>query len=329
MPDEVVLGADGAVDSHQTARNVVAKVIEAQTTPAVEGEPAPVVEPIETSDLSLESVESAEPVEQVVEGAEKPAEGEPVVTEPAVELEITDEVYDELLSYGVDLGVPPSQVDQALRPVYDRMADSVVRIVTEARSKQLEAQESQMQVQDFMKRIETNPNDILMLVALHQPDRFNEAVEMFERIQEDPRERALVEKELELRARDEQIKRQQNVYQTDQASQKASRVRAQINKTAARYGVDAGLAESWIVAEVRTNGDISPTRVDEIIRQLRPKTSRSPETQRLIQQTPTQPTTGDPAGGVATPAEPEPSPGLQRRSVSTIRDAVKSAIKRH
>lgn len=329
MPDEgVVLDAEGTIDSSAIAAKVANKLV---NDTLGGGDPAATVDPA-PEPTKLDHLDTVDPME-VTDPAVVTEEGEPVAAEPAVEGEltsdITDEVYDELLSYGIDLGVAPSAVAPELRQSYDLMAESVIRIATEARTSQLEAQEAQMQVQDFMKRLETSPNDIMMLIALNQPEKFQAAVESFERIQADPREKQLMEKELELRARDEQIKRQQNVHQTSQASQKASRVRTQIQRACTTYGVDPAVAESWVVSEVRAKGDITPTRINEIVRQLKPATARTPADQRKVQQTPTQPTGGTPGAGTVTPPAKEASPGLEHRSVSSIRDAVKGAIRKN
>lgn len=326
--ENVVLDTDGAIDSSAIAAKVASRLV---NDTLGDGDPAAKLEPAdEPTTTKLEHLDSVDPME-VSDPAAEPAEGdEPVAVEPVVQepvSDLTDEVYDELLSYGIDLGVPPSDVAPELKESYTLMAESVIRIATEARNSQLEAQETQMQVQDFMKRLETNPNDIMMLIALNQPEKFQAAIEAFERIQSDPREKQLMEKELELRARDEQIKRQQSVHQASQSSQRATRVRTQIQRACTTYGVDPAVAESWVVNEVRSKGDISPTRINEIIRQLKPATARTPADQLKVQQTPTQPTGGTPGAGTIAPEVKEPSPGLQHRSVSTIRDAIKGAIR--
>lgn len=252
--------------------------------------------------------------------------------EPELEIDdaITDELYEELQSYGLDLGVPPSQVQPDLLPAYNQMAQSAIALATEARNRELEAQEVRMQVEDFMRRVEENPKDILTLLALNKPDQFNEAIEIFQRIQEDSRERELLERELEVRARQAAMQRQQQAQQQGAAQREAARVRAQLTRACQRFGVDPNIAARYITAEIKQDGNITNQRIEEIVRHLRPTKLQSPSKQQKAKQVPNQP-----VGGQSPPSNETPGSGGNRRDgleykePSPIRATVKGLLRKY
>jgi hypothetical protein len=334
MPDEVpdtfVNKPEGGVDPRGTAQEIAKFVRDKMTSapeggdPNVEGTPTP--QPVETPTGAEEPSVPGQDLTPAPEAPVAPA----APAEPAQAEEITDEVYQELLNYGIDLGVPPSEVSADLRPAYEQMAASVVDVVTRARMRELEAQELEMQVKDFMGRIESNPKDVLMLIALNKAEAFQEALDIWERMQEDPKERAMVERELEVRAREEALKRRADAQQAQVNQQKASRIKALTKRAAAKHSVDYTVAAHWVANEVRTQGEPSAQRIDEIVQQLRPApTMVSPTKQGAVATVPTDPTPPTPAP-TGTPARvAETSPGLEKADRFEFRNVMKEAFRRH
>ena len=208
--------------------------------------------------------------------------------------EFTDATFTELLNYGIDLGVPPSQVAPEMREAYETMASTVINVVAEHRMTELQQTQKAMQLEEFMAKVEDNPMNLLKLMVINKPEVFEEAINLYQTIQESPRERELLQRELEVTAQQEAFQRQATAQQRSTAQAKATRVKAITEATAKRYNVNPTLAAQMIAMEVRnTRGrEPTPTRVAELISQLRPESTPhmvSPQKQQQVQQTPTQP----------------------------------------
>jgi len=329
---------EGGINSGELARDTVAQLVENQNVQGREPNPKPLYiedqdpprDPPDVAELTVEVDEYGEPVTQRV--APQPVVDESFVAggEP-----LTDEMYDELLSYGIDLGVPPSELggDPTIRKVYQQLADSVIGIVAESRTRVMQAEQSRLQVDEFMKKVETNPQDVLMLIALNNQEAFGQAVENWERIQTDPRERALVERELELRARDEALRRETTASQRQSAQQQAARIKALSARAANRYGVDEAIAQEFVARDMRANRQIPDiARIESIVKNLKPKEKvMTPEQAKRVKQTPTQSlqtTEAAPRTPEDTSREISPS-GLIKGQPVRLRDIVKSASKRY
>lgn len=241
--------------------------------------------------------------------------------------EFTDDVYNELLGYGLDFGMPPSEVPSEMRPIYERMANSAISAITEHRMEQLAATQKTMQLEEFMKKVEENPGQLLQLMAVNKPEAFEAAVELFHRIQENPREKELLERELEVAAQQEAFNRRQVAAQRAEAELKAKRVQALVTRTARQYNVNEGVASQIVAMEIRNTRGREPTpqRVVQLISQLKPQTSTksvSPEKLKAVQSAPTAPLNrqgAEPEPG--TP--PRPSASLEATDPLPIRSLIK------
>lgn len=314
-----------AQTSSQVASNLVSAALE--TAPAPEDIPADGIPDY------VDPLAGVEPAEAVPAPAAPAADQPPLepAAEPAVEdvpIELADNVYNELLMQGINIGVRKSELPVEMHASYDKMLVGVVTQAQQIHDERERAAKVLEQVQGFAERLKNDPSQVLLTLALENKEAFTGAVEQFERMQSDPEYEALVRRETVAKAQMGAAKRQMAQAQTQALNQKAQQVRALTEMHARVLGVDFDIADSVVAARVtQTQGAITPADIEAAVRSIAPKAPavRTPAAQATHAQ-------AQPAQGVQTPAPgetpPEPVPADTSHVRSPLRGLIKNAARR-
>lgn len=222
----------------------------------------PGTEPSPEEDVQVGEVEEQEALDETLEDVDEASD-------------VDDEIYYDLLDIGIDLGMKPSEVPEDLRPAYDEVVDTVIAQQNDVMQQRLEAQQAIMQVNEFAEKIQEKPEQLLLTMAMRNPDAFDEAVDTFQRMQQDEEYAALVRRELEAEAKMAAAQRSETAQTQAQLQRRAQSVKQRTQRISERLGVPSERAERFVADRIRANGgDITMQEVDEIVKGLAPSQKR-------------------------------------------------------
>lgn len=302
----------------------------------------------ERSEQPLPSEES-----QFVEPAEQDAqlEGEqPTAQEheaqPAAEddyLEFDEEAFKSMISE-VELPVSIDEVPEEFVPIYAELAQSIIDTQQHASKQVADAQYALNEMKDFVQGFQTpeGRQRLLLGMAMNAPDVFNDAVEVVQRMQDDPQYAEAVKKNLEADIKLEQAQRAQRTFQQQQISQKAHQVESRATRLAKSYGIDEAWAKELVAQRILANEartgvrDITLAEVDEVIQSTAKRMGRQrrhvkrPATTRKESQSPTRPVegAGKDASSQPAPSRSGPSPQPPQHHADSLRAAVRRSADR-
>lgn len=311
------LGGDQPVDVPAT-----------QTTPTDTGGESQEPSGVQQTSEDQESTQGVEGQEDQTQQTEQVSETE----QTDVAQEVDAETYEELLEMGVDLGVHPEDVPAELAPTYNQMAQAAMDQALDAKRSRLEAQEAQLQLQDFAETLEENPQQILVTMAAQDPDSFSQAVSTFERMQTDEEFRDMKLRELEAEAKLKAAERKEQARTQTTVQEQADRIRQHTHRAARQRGVDPETAEQFVAQAIRAQGgEVGLDDVNEIVSNLAPQRNTTPEAKTPeTQQKETQSNKSVQGKGQAQGTETQPTAepdGESADSLST-RDEIFGAVQR-
>lgn len=256
------------------------------TSEADDGE-AEVVESQEEVELQTDEVAEVETAEAVEDEVEEVVEVEDVEVEPSP----VDTYLQELAASGVTIPVDRADLPAEAQPVFDTMVESMYDARLQAAHQILQAQEAYLAVQEFGQKLTEDPRDVLLTVAISNPEGFREAYETFEEMQTDERLRDLVVRELEVNASKADMDRRQKLQLQQAQTQQAQKLITHTRSVADKLGVDRAAAENMVAMAIKANGGIELGQIEEIVRTLRPKNTQkavSAKKQKKVKQSDTQ-----------------------------------------
>jgi len=248
-----------------------------------------------------------------------PGEAEAAVAEtstdatvPPEDLPPTPSELDEMLqSVGVDLGVSYSEVPAELQPAFVRMAEQAISLKEQALERDVAAAAAQADVKQFRETIEKNPQLLLLTIAVQNPAVFQKATEVFAEMNQDPRYKDLVLRELETEVKSREIGRREFEVKQLDTERRAARVEAEARRQSRRLGVPFELVEQMVAAEIgRTGGQFDAANVEPIVQKLRAVVPRAKPTVTPAQLAAAKGAPTQPAGTTAAPSAKPTSPGL-------------------
>lgn len=314
---------DPSMGETQHSSSDIAKSIVSQLADTKPVEAAPEPEP-QDQDYT------PEPVEQVVEQQVAEPRPQPAVEPPMMTAEEADDAYDRLREVGVDLGMRRSDVPEHLHGAYDRMVQTVVIEQTRAMQERSKAAEAVERVSDFARKLQENPEQVLLTMAIQNPDAWNKTVEQANRMADDPEYANLVRRELAAEAMLTAAKRAEAMRARQALQMRAHQVKQNTMRAAQQYGVNPEIAERVIAAQVvETSGQLTDQQIIETISQLSPTgrpLTRPPEVQRTVQQSP-RPVEGKGQPSIETQDAPAKDM-TQTHLRSPIRGLIKDAARR-
>lgn len=246
-----------------------------------------------------------------VEDATATTGAAPVTEEPKTEdTPSLTEIEEALQAVGVDLGISAKDVPPELLPAYQKLVQTASDMAQELVEQSLVATQQQQAVEDFRKKLEENPDRILLTIAATRPDIFQKAVETFTEMQNDPRAKDIVVRELQSEARLREAERREAALNQRDQRARAMRVVAETKRAARKYGVNYEIAEKVIAMAVEANqGQFDVTDVDSVVADLRPaKPTAAP---RLATPQKVAAAAAAPSKSVATATPAPTSPGLE------------------
>lgn len=191
----------------------------------------------------------------------------------------------------LDLGISPSDVPADLLPVFEKIVQASVLTKQRAAAKESEANEAVEQVQEFARQLKEQPDRLLLTMALTQPDVFAKVVETFTEMQNDPRIKDLVGRELAAEARLREADRKERLIGQESVKTRTDKVINATNIAARKLNVPYELAESFVAAAItNAQGDFGPGDVEAVV-------------SKLAKQIQAKATFRKPAARVATPAK--------------------------
>lgn len=253
------------------AHMIATKMTDGSPAPVEEGE-APIAprKPEYTTDpVALEPDPRAEgaAVQPGAVGTETAVEGEDdsaVAVAPDIE-ELTRLIEEAAL----DLGVSPSDIPTDLLPIFERVVQGSVTVKQQAVAREAEANEQIQQVQEFARQLKEQPDRLLLSMALTQPDVFAKVVETFQEMQNDPRIKDLVGRELAAEARLREAERKERMIGQESVRTRTERVISAVNVASRRHGVPYELAEQFVAAAItNAQGEFGPADVESVITKL-------------------------------------------------------------
>jgi hypothetical protein len=133
----------------------------------------------------------------------------------------------------------------------------------------LAAAEAIEQVQEFAKQLQEHPDRLLLTLAVNNAEAFKQAVEVYNEMQENPRVRDLVLRELQAEARLREAERKERVYESDSQVNKAQRVVNATKIAVRKHNVPYEIAEKVVAAAITMKqGDFGPADVDAVVTEI-------------------------------------------------------------
>lgn len=290
----------------------------------------------------------SESAERHTEEPETEAERQEAIEEAAPEegQQLTDEDFAELQELGVELPMRPSEVPAEMQDAYADLVQEVISAETRAAEVQAEATEQIMRVRDFAQRMQENPDQLLLSMAIEDPETFSEVSQEFQRMQQDPDYAEQKRRELAAEQKMREAERKERSLTQQERTRKAKRLRSQVRRKAKRLGVDPDRAEVEVANAAKRKAyeqdlpapDISSEEAGQVVENLaelagkparkqtreRTQQTKSPETAETEQTAPTQQTEGRSRESQSTVDQDEApqSGGIGSR---IVRDAVREA----
>ena len=303
IPGAEATEAESSRTSHEIAAEAAAEAIrgESPTTAAPGTEFKPLQSP-EGQHMELVPTDQPEiPATPEVPVAEGTPEIQEVVPVPGT---FTPEDYIQLQAQGVDLPIRPDEVAPEFADAYAQMAQAFVNINDSAQAKVQDAQEALLTVEDLRASLSTSEGQkrILMGLAMQNPDLFNETVQQFARMTEDPQYADTIRRSLEADVKLEAATRKERAFAIATQERKGRQVESRTNNLAKRLSVDAETARGLVTRRILENEsnygkrDISFEEVDLIVQGLASRTASkvppavvTPQTVAQAAQTPSTP----------------------------------------
>jgi hypothetical protein len=333
---------DNAADAHsrgetvESTRDQARNMAKILTEGMSEGEPARegqldkdtgipnMMGKVNRAEQDVESLEQALSDTPPVEAAPVDA-GEVAAVEEVVEaieeagVEITTELLDELADRGIELGIDPASVDEALRPAYQKLIEGAMNVADRYTQVDTEAAQLRMERDELSQKFENEPEKILLAMSVAKPEAFQQAVEIYNKMQQNPEYAEMVARELASEARVAEADRRDKLADYRARMDAGNRLKAECNRQAARLGVDPTLAAKQVALAITAN-DGNPIPVTDIRGILEPlagagrksvrQAVRTPEQQKAVQNAPQTPS----SEGVAPEQGVESAPSRGRQS---------------
>lgn len=335
--------AIGGVDSGALASEAAAEAVAGETAtttePTVTVEPAVTTEPVVATEPTpaemLRGVEELPVETEVVTEVVTAVETE-VETEVTTEVATLDDISASLAQAGIDLGVSRADLPAELHEAYDNLTNTALMAADAYQQSMMNLENDRLEMKQFATAIEGDPQTVLLTMAVTNPDAFKTAVEQFQEMQDDPRVKDMVLRELKADATLKAANRAQEVFQNAHRTNKTAMVVNAVKTSATRHGVDPIQAEEMVALSIRANGgDIDVRSIEGIVSRLRPVVAApvappvaTPAKVAAVADAPTAPVQG--TGTPATIIEPEGeiSPGLTHANRNPMIELVKSASRR-
>jgi len=305
-----------------------------------EGTPPPAREPRYTTDpvetVAKDTVPAAtETVPAATTTEPATGEDEGIAVAPDVE-ELTRIVEEAAL----DLGVAPNDIPAELLPVFEKVVQASIQVKQQAAARESEAAEAVGQVQEFARQLKEQPDRLLLSMALTQPEVFAKVVETFTEMQNDPRIKDLVSRELAAEARLREAERRERLMGQESVRTRTEKVVNATQIASRKLGVPYELAEQFVAAAItNAQGEFGPADVDGVVaklaKQIQAKATVRKGAPRVatpakVAATAAAPTaTNEGAGAPPASSENRASAGLKEASPhGRLMDIVRSAGKR-
>lgn len=307
--------------------------IPAQGTPegqeGFEGEP----EGVEGQELG-EGEEGEE-----AEGAEEGEEGEEEQVSP--ELSQLQGLHESLQQQGVSLDLDLEDLDPELYEPATRLMDAAYQKNQDYLSKASELDEARLGYEGLMQRLEKQPEQILLAIALDKPDVFSKAAQLYSEMQESEDVKNQVVREVETAARQANVDRREQQMNEQQVRVLASQIEGEISRQCRLKGLDEAQMTSFVEKEIklaRAEGRVfNPTAVSELADSLRPKAPTpkppkhvKPKRHKKTKETPNASVSGSsaPGKGGEAPGHDTSFPDHEAHGMrSLVRDAFKKTFK--
>lgn len=212
--------------------------------------------------------EPVTPTPQAAAPAGQPAAAvEPAVEEPlSPELEELNRAIEEA---ALDLGVHPRDVPVELLPAFEKMVQSTLEIRAAAQAERQEAMDQVEQVQEFARQLKESPDRLLLTLAVSNPEIFSAAIETFNEMQNNPKYKDMVVRELQSEARLREAERRERVFLDSAQRERATKVIHATKVASRKHGVPYEVAEQIVASTITANqGRFEPAQVEGVVSKL-------------------------------------------------------------
>lgn len=260
-------------------------------------------------------VDTEEEIVEVVEGEGLTGEEEIEYIEEEVPI---DELQATLAEYGVELEVNVAELPEEQLGTYEILATATISALERAMGREMAAQERMMELEDFSNRLEKSPDKILLALAIENPRIWAQVSEIVSEMEENPKVKEVVIRELESEIRLAEADRKDKVREVEVRTRQGRKVSNEVTRQAKRLGVPVEAAQEYVAAAVKANNNwLEVHEVEPLIRKLVAQTSRrrvvrkvrpkkvTPEQRQKAAASPTHEVGGTPGGR-------ETSPGLKQ-----------------
>lgn len=195
------------------------------------------------------------------------AVAEPVAEEPlSPELEELNRAIEEA---ALDLGVHPRDVPVELLPAFEKMVQSTLEIRAAAQAERMEAADQVEQVQEFARQLKESPDRLLLTLAVSNPEIFSAAIETFNEMQNNPKYKDMVVRELQSEARLREAERRERVFTDSAQRERANKVIHATKVASRKHGVPYEVAEQIVASTITANqGRFEPAQVEGVVSKL-------------------------------------------------------------
>ncbi len=269
------------------------------------------------------------------EGAQTPETGAEEPVAEAISDEEMTQVEEALSAVGIDLGMKAADIPEDQREFYNRVIYSLVPVVEDALTKQIEASDNIRQAQEFKTKLEESPDRLLLALAMKNPKIIADAAALVAEMEADPRVKETVRRELEVELRLSEAERKEKMLEERGIRYKAQQVISATRRAAREANVPFELAEEFVALAIQANGgDLSPEEVPEIVSGLKKHAPKLAPRPKVVSPAKAQATKTAPSGAVAgqqgaasVPSQTKVDPSRER-SGGVFRGLVKNAVAR-
>lgn len=232
----------------------------------------------------------------------------------------------------------------AVQDAYSAMAQQLQDTFEAQQQALREATNADLRIKGFTERLNDPEGQrrILLSMASESPEVFQETLQVFERMQEDPEYRDAVTARIKAEVQLEAAQRAQQAAVASQQMSRGQQVEARTERLAQRLGVDVEWAKEQVVGRILANqartgeANITFQEVDQLIGDIarrtgaKPQPVRTPEAQQQQKQAPQQ--VASDAGKTPPPQQqesrPQPTPSSRPgEQGQNAMDALRSAVK--
>lgn len=300
-----------------------------------EGRPTPREEPtpeVDEHGLEVSPEPEAQPQQQQTQQPQPPTDSG--VRLPPPDFERLNQMF------GINTPEEFESAPPAVQDAYSVMAQHLEDAHNAQQRALQEAQTADLRIKSFTERLKDPQGQrrLILSMASEAPEVFQEALQVVERMQEDPAYRDAVSAQIRAEVELEATKRAQQAAQASQQLSRGQQVESRVSRLAERLGVDPQKASDRVVERILANQartgqpDITFEEVDEIVSSMavprQPQQVRSPQAQKQQQRAPQQ--AASEAGKQPAPAASRPQPNASPRGGAEGQnpmDALRSAVK--